>query len=281
MKKALIGTLLGVSVGATTTTFVDVPIAHAIPVNCISCGSVALSTPTINGIVNFAVLRGFDFINEVNFHNIGFFGQVPGGSLDAIPDRVITVPRPNDFVYMYQLVNNGPNLINDYRIFGGKIAPQNLTGGGRLESTLFFHPGLGLVSPGPFGGTTALTNGMPQIDFVNGLADPVGQTWGPCLGSGGTANCSDATANLLTLTAQAINFGETPSQPLLDPNWTTSVMWFSTPKAPGTGLATIIAPDGSFVTGSITSTAVPEVATLFSAGFGLSVLGLMAFRRRN
>lgn len=239
--------------------------ARAVPVACIVCGSTNLGP----SVISYAVISGQSFLNEVAFHNIGFFGAVPGGSLDAIPNNT----APTDFVYLYQLANFGPP-VNDYTVAGSAITAANLTGGGRLESTLFVDPGIGIVSPGPAGATAGLSGG-PTIDFINGLN---GANWGPCLGSGAAGiNCSDATANLFAGAVQGINFGETPLAPLLDPAWTSSVMWFSSALGPGAGIASMTDLTGVSFSG-FAPVPVPETGTLVL--FAVAGLAAMIASRR-
>ena len=78
------------------------------PVPCITCGSVPLSVPGVDGTVSFAVITGANFNAEVAAHSIGFFGNVPQGTLGPIG-----APAATDFVYLYQPVNDGldPSLI--------------------------------------------------------------------------------------------------------------------------------------------------------------------------
>lgn len=247
--------------------------AEAVPVACIACGSTAIAGPNVDGTISFAVISGANFLSEIAFHGIGFAGAVPGGSLDAVPN----VTAPTDFVYLYQTVNDGQNATNisSYQVALG-IPPALLTGGGRLESTLFVDTVVGgPVSPGPIGVTTSLSAG-PTVDFLNGLG---AGGFGACLGSGATAACSDATANLLPGAIQATNFAEAPSNPLLDPMWTSSIMWYSTPVGPRSGLASIFG-GGTVGTGAVPIAALFEPDTINLFGAGLLALGLMAWRRR-
>ncbi len=252
--------------------------AQAVPISCITCGNTTIAGPSVDGTLSFAVISGTDFLSEVAFHGIGFFGAVPGGSLDAIANNTAAT----DFVYLYQLVNDGqdPTPITSYQVSLG-IPSGLITGGGRLESTLFLDPVLGFVSAGLSGGTTALTAG-PTVDFLNGLGDPVGPAFGPCQGSGPAGfNCSDATANLLPGAIEAINFAEAPAAPLLDPLWSSSIMWYSSSVGPTTGVATIFG-GGTSATGAVpTTAAVPEPAAISLFSTGLLLFGLIAWRRRH
>lgn len=244
--------------------------AQAVPINCIVCGSTSISGANVDGTISFAVISGTDFNNELGVHSIGFSGAVPGGTLDAIANNT----TPTDFVYLYQLVNDGqnPTSISSYEVSLG-IPPALITGGGRLESTLFVDPVFGVVSAGPSGGTTLLSAG-PTVDFLNGLAG----NFGPCQSSGGTFNCSDATANLLPGAIEATNFAEAPSNPLLDPFWSSSIMWYSSSAGPGSGIASIFEPSGTVGTGAVPTAAVPEPAAF--ALFGIGLIGLAGMRRR-
>lgn len=246
---------------------------EAVPITCIVCGNTPLSAAGIDGTISFAVISGQDFNNEVALHGIGFAGAVPGGSLDAVPN----VTSPNDFVYLFQTVNTGPDPapIQSYQVSLG-IPPALLTGGGRLESTLFVDPALGgPVTAGPLGVTTGLSAG-PTVDFLNGLG--VGG-FGPCQSSGGTADCSDATANLLPGAIQAINFAEAPQAPLLDPLWTSSIMWFSTRIGPSNGTATIFDRAGNSASGFVPTAKIPEPAAIHLFLVGLLGIGVAARRR--
>ncbi|MBT5456424.1 MAG: PEP-CTERM sorting domain-containing protein [Rhodospirillaceae bacterium] len=267
MKKLLI------SLALLSALFVWDNRAHAVPINCIICGNTPLIAPGVDGTISFAVISGTDFNNELAAHGIGFFGAVPGGTLDAVPD----VTAATDFVYLYQLVNDGqdPTPVSSYEVSLG-IPQALLTGGGRLESTLFVDPVLGTVSAGPAGGTTALSPG-PTVDFLNGLG--LGG-FGPCQSSGPPGfNCSDATANLFAGKIQATNFAEAPAAPDLDPFWTSSIMWYSTPVGPGTGIASVFGVTGASASGAV-PTAVPEPGPFTLLGIGFVGLGLMRRRRK-
>ena len=242
--------------------------ARAIAVNCIICGNTNLGPATIS----YAVISGIDFNSELAVHSIGFSGVVPPGTLDAIPN----VTAPTDFVYLYQLVNFGPPLF-DYTVASAGIVAPLLTGGGRLESTLFVDPPLGTVSPGPAGAIPALSPGSPAVDFINGLG---AGGFGPCQSSGPPGiNCSDATANLLPGLVQGTNFAETPFAPLLDPMWTSSLMWFSIAAGPGTGLATATDPTGVSFSGFVPApAAIPLPAAVWL--FGSALVGFIGLSRR-
>ena len=246
--------------------------AQAVPINCIVCGSTSISGVNVDGAISFAVISGTNFNSELAAHSIGFFGAVPGGTLDAVANNT----APTDFVYLYQLVNDGqnPTSISSYEVSLGS-PPAFITGGGRLESTLFVDPVFGVVSAGPSGGTTLLSAG-PTVDFLNGLAPG---NFGPCQSSGPAGfNCSDATANLLPGAIEATNFAEAPSAPLLDPLWSSSIMWYSTSVGPVSGIASIFEPGGTVGTGVVPTAVVPEPAAF--ALFGIGLLGLAGMRRR-
>ena len=251
--------------------------AIAVPINVIQSGSVTLTGPAVDGTVSYAVISGTDFNNEVAAHNIGFFGAVPSGTLGPIAS-----PANTDFVYLYQLVNDGANTnpIASWTIGVGSLSGL-ITNGGRLESTLFVDPGVGVVSVGPSGATNGLSGG-PTVDFINGLGDPLPgpiPTWGPCLGSNGIVDCSDAQADLLPTSIQVTNWQETPSQSLLDPGWTSSVIWYSSPFGPTTGF-TSIQDGGSAITGRVPVPAVPLPAAFWFFGSGLLWLVGMARRKK-
>ena len=61
--------------------------------------------PGIDATVSFAVISGANFNAELATHGIGFFGLVPQGTLGPPVN-----PVPTDFVYLYQLVNDGPSM---------------------------------------------------------------------------------------------------------------------------------------------------------------------------
>ena len=250
--------------------------AEAIPVACITCGSTALVGPGIEGTVSYAVLSGVDFNNEVLGHSSGFFGLVPSGTLGPAVN-----PLPTDFVYLYELVNDGPSadFISSWTLSGGLVGPAAITSGTRLESTLFVDPSIpGLVSAGPAGATTGLGAGG-TVDFENGLGDPQPVPvipWGACLGSGPAGvQCSDGQADLFAASVVVSNWQETPTAIDLDPQWSGTVVWFASPFGPGTGNASIT--DGiASASGSI-PVPVPEPSTALLVALGL---GAMARARR-
>jgi len=234
--------------------------AQAVPVPCIVCGS----TPIVTGggavgTLSFAVISGVDFLPQ----GFPFLGAVPPGTLDALGAGVLAT----DFVYMYQLVNTGPALISSYEItLGGAAA--TLTAGGRLESTIFIDPVGGLVSAGPTGMTLGLS-GLSPIDWSTFAP-------GPCLGSAPDRQCSDGSTDLLANSVEMFGFGEAPSAPLLDPTWTSSVMWFASALAPTFQPATVFDTVGFSGVGSVAS--IPEPSTGLLLGLGLA--GIASVRRR-
>jgi hypothetical protein len=251
--------------------------AVATAINVIQSGSTTITGPAVDGTVSYAVISGTDFNAELVTHGIGFLGAVPSGTLGP------TVPPANsDFVYLYQLVNDGNNLnpITSWTIGMGSLS-GNITNGGRLESTLFVDPGVGVVSAGAIGATTGLSGG-PTVDFINGLAG----NWGACLGSDGVADCSDGQADLLPTSTQVFNWQETPSgilhappgtTNLLDAGWSSSIIWFSSPYGPTSGF-TSIQDGGTAMTGIVPVAAVPVPAAVWLFGSGL--LGLVGIARR-
>jgi hypothetical protein len=271
---------IGLTILLTGSMFQEQALATAI--NVIQSGSVAINGPAVDGTVSYAVISGTDFNAELATHNIGFFGSVPSGTLGPI-----AAPANSDFVYLYQLVNDGPNTnaISSWTIGVGS-ASGLITNGGRLESTLFVDPGVGLVSAGVAGATTGLTGG-PTVDFQNGLGgafptDPV-PTWGPCLGSGPAGvQCSDGQADLLPSSIQVTNWQETPSGTsggiaLLDAGWSSSIIWFSSPFGPISGF-TSIQDGGTAMTGIVPVPGIPVPAAVWLFGSGL--LGLVGVARR-
>ena len=156
-----------------------------------------------------------------------------------------------------------------------------ITAGGRLESTLFVDPGIGLVSAGTAGATTGLSGG-PTVDFENGLGGPVPTNpvpaWGPCLGSGASGvDCSDGQADLLPSSIRVTNWQEAPSGSLLDAGWSSSVIWYSSAVGPTSGF-TSIQDGGTAMTGSVPVPGVPVPAAVWLFGSGL--VGLIGIARR-
>jgi hypothetical protein len=243
--------------------------AQAIPVPCIVCGStVIIGVGPNSGTVSYAVISGADFLIQT----FPFFGAVPSGTLDALGSAVL----PTDFVYMYQNVNTGLSLIFSHEVsIDGAAA--SLTAGGRIESTLFVDPfAVATVTLSPIPSTPpgipGLPVGLPVVDFVTFL-NP-----GPCLGSGALPGnqCSDGTTNLLPTSVEMISFDETPAAPLLDPGWTSSIMWFASPLAPVFLPATEFFADGTSASGPVATVPEPSTAALL----GLGLLGLASVRQR-
>lgn len=239
--------------------------AQAIPIVPIITGSTVI--PTGGGgsaTISYAVVSGADFLIQ----GFPLAGAVPGGTLDALGGAGVS---PTDFVYMYQTVNTGFIPITSYDVFIGG-AGATFTGGGRLESTLFVDPATGLVSAGPLGAITGLAPGLPVLDWS--VFAPT-----PCLGSGGTRNCSDGTTDLNPTTVSMYGFDETPSAVDIDPFWSSSIMWFSTPLAPVFTTATEYfagLPAGSGIVAGPAAIPIPAAAWLFGGALGL--LGVV--RRR-
>ena len=267
------------------------PRAEAGPILCIVCGSTALAAPGVDGTVSFAVITGASFAAEVAAHGIGFFGGVPPGTLGPP-----VLPAPTDFVYLYQLVNSGVagvnvDFISGWTISGGGIG-GTITAGTRLESTVFVDPNVGpatLISAGPVAAPTAVgLSAGPLVNFQNGLGAPVGgdpvfPPWGPCLGSGVVGvNCSDGSAFLLPLSVLVGGWTETPTGGLMDPFWSGSVVWFSSPIAPVMGSTSIMAGPAVAMADvpvpGVPAPGVPAPATLVLMGLGLA--GLAIARRR-
>jgi hypothetical protein len=198
--------------------------AQAFPVVPIVTGStVIVSAPPAVATISYAVISGTDFLAQ----GFPLAGGVAGGTLDVLGGGGVAA---TDFVYMYQTVNTGIDPIVAYDVFLG-AATGTLTGGGRLESTIFVEPGVGKVSLGPLGSTSGLSAGLPLLDWATFAPTP-------CLGSGGGNECSDGTTDLLPASVTMYGFGETPSTVFIDPGWTSSIMWFSTPLAPTLTTAT-------------------------------------------
>ena len=279
MKNTILPTLFRYSLPTALTIGATLCIStadvKAAAINCLSCGNVPLVTPNIDGTVSFAVISGANFNAELATHGIGFFGFVPQGTLGPIVN-----PAPNDFVYMYQLVNDGPDLsgISSWSISGGGISAGAITAGTRLESTLLVDPLLGLVSRGPAGGTTGLSAG-PSVELQNGFGPPLPTdpvpSWGPCVVSGPAGvQCSDAQADLLPTTlsptsVQISNWQETPSGTQLDAFWSGSIIWMASPFAPVTGTTSISNVAGFTANANIP---VPGIATVPEP---TSLLGLL------
>jgi hypothetical protein len=239
--------------------------AQAFPVVPIVAGSTVISPggPLTTAFVSYAVVSGTDFLAQ----GFPFAGGVPGGTLDALGSAGVS---PTDYVYMYQTVNAGVVPISAYDVFLGG-ATATLTGGGRLESTLFVDVGIGLVSAGPLGSTLGLSGG-PLIDWSTFIPTP-------CLGSGGGNQCSDGTTDLLPGSVIMYGFTETPSGIDIDSMWSSSIMWFSTPLAPSMTTATAFFagfPAGSGLVAGPGVVPVPAAVWLF--GSALGVIGVM--RRR-
>ncbi len=284
MKNTILPTLFRYSLSTAltigATLCISIADVKAAAINCLNCGNVPLVTANIDGTVSFAVISGANFNAELATHSIGFFGAVPQGTLGPMVN-----PAPNDFVYMYQLVNDGPDLsgISSWSISGGGIGAGAITAGTRLESTLFVDPLLGLVSGGPAGGTTGLSAG-PSVELQNGFGPPLTTdpvpSWGPCLGSGPAGvQCSDAQADLLPTSVQISNWQETPSGILgtpggvlneLDAFWSGSIIWMASPFAPVTGTTSILNGAGFTANANIP---VPGIATVPEP---TSILGLLA-----
>ena len=279
MKQLLRGVLMkksSIALTILTAGLIFQEQAVATPINVIQSGSTTITGPAVDGTVSYAVISGTDFNNELAVHNIGFLGSVPSGTLGPI-----TPPANSDFVYLYQLVNDGtnPNPITSWTIGMGSSSGV-ITHGGRLESTLFVDPGIGVVSAGPSGATTGLSGG-PTVDFINGLGGFVATNpilpWGPCLGSNGVVDCSDGQADLLPTSIQVTNWQEAPSNPLLDAGWSSSIIWFSSPFGPTSGF-TSIQDGGAAMTGIVPVSAVPLPAAVWLFGAGL--IGLFGIARR-
>lgn len=263
---------------------------QATAITCIQCGNTNLSAAGVDGTVSYAVISGANFNAELATHAIGFFGAVPQGTLGPTVN-----PAPTDFVYLYQLVNDGQDQtgISSWSISGGGVGlGPAITAGTRLESTLFVDPVLGLVSGGPAGGTTGLSAG-PSVDFQNGLGaplptDPVAP-WGPCLGSGPAGvQCSDGQADLLAMSVLVSNWQETPSGILgtpggvlneIDALWSGSIVWFASPFAPVTGTTSIVNAAGVMASGNVPVPSVPEPTTLALMGLGFAGIGYQRRRK--
>lgn len=238
--------------------------AQAFPVVPIVTGStVIVSAPPAVATISYAVISGTDFLAQ----GFPLVGAVAGGTLDLLGGGGVAA---TDFVYMYQTVNTGFDPIVAYDVFLGG-ATATLTGGGRLESTIFVDPGTGKVSLGPLGVIAGLSAGLPLLDWAT--FSPT-----PCLGSGGGNNCSDGTTDLLPASVTMYGFTESPSGIFIDPGWTSSIMWFSTPLAPSLTTATesfvSFAPAMGLVAGP---SVVPIPAAVWLFG---SALGVMSVMRR-
>ncbi len=236
--------------------------AQAFPVVPFVTGSTVISSGgPDSATISYAVISGTDF--SAQFFPFG--GLVPPGTLDALGAGGVSA---TDFVYMYQTVNTGAVLIPFFDVFlGGAVG--TLTGGGRLESTIFVDPGVGKVSLGLAGAISGLPVGLPLIDWSVFIP-------GPCLGSVGDNRCSDGSTDLLAASVAMFGFAETPSLIDIDPGWTSSIMWFSTPLAPSMTTATVGffgLPSGTgMVAGPVP---VPAAVWLFG-----SALGLLGWMRR-